>query len=254
MIDIKNAKEVFKEYVKNYNLDDGRIMLKVKHILRVAEISRDIALKNNLNEEDVNLAELIGLLHDIGRFEQVKVYNTFKDYESVNHAKLGVKILFEDGLIRKFIDEPVYDEIIKTAILNHNKGRIDDTITGKTLDFCKIIRDADKVDIFYVLLEEDFIDAYGMADMSEELVTDEILREFKEDRIIDYTKRETGADLIISHIAYIFDFNYKYCLDKINNEKYIYKLVKKANFKNKDTINKMQEVLRIAQDYIESKE
>ena len=253
MIDIENAKRVFAQYVKKYNPEDGKIALKIRHIYRVAEISKDIAVRNNLNEEDQRLAELIGLLHDIGRFEQIRIYNTFVDSKSVNHAEMGVKVLFEDGLIRDFINESDYDEIIKMAILNHNKGRIESNIEGKTLDFCKIIRDADKTDIFYVLNTEKFEDAYEKADISEDLISDEILREFKEDRIIDYKKRQSAADIMVSHIAYIYDFNYAYCLKKVKDEKYIDRLVERANYKVKDTVDKMNEIVAIAYEYINDK-
>ena len=97
MVDVNNAKRVFKEYVSNYNLQDGKIALKVAHILRVSELSKKIATSLNLSEEDIKLAELIGLLHDIGRFEQVRKYNTFIDKISINHGEYGVKILFEWG-------------------------------------------------------------------------------------------------------------------------------------------------------------
>lgn len=253
MIDIELAKKVFAEYVKKYNPENGKIALKIKHIYRVADISKEIAVKLGLNEEEQNLAELIGLLHDIGRFEQIRVYDTFVDSKSVNHAEMGVKVLFDDGLINKFIEDRKYDDIIKTAILNHNKGRIDDEVSGKTLEFCKIIRDADKTDIFYVLNTEKFEDAYEKADISEDLISDEILRQFKEDRIIDYKQRKSAADIMVSHIAYVYDFNYSYCLEKIKNCGYIEKLVKRANYKNPDTIRKMNEIVEIANRYIGEK-
>ena len=95
MIDIENAKRVFKEYVKDYNPNDGKIALKISHILRVTQKSRELAEELNLNEEDTDLAELIGLLHDIGRFEQVRIYNTFYDKDSKN-------------LIRGWINKKIY--------------------------------------------------------------------------------------------------------------------------------------------------
>ena len=143
--------ELFKEYVKDYNPNDGKIALKISHILRVTQKSRELAEELNLNEEDTDLAELIGLLHDIGRFEQVRIYNTFYDKDSINHGEYGVKILFEDGLIRKFIKDDSYDEIIKKAILNHNRPRIEEGLSKRELMHAKIIRDADKLDIYYVL-------------------------------------------------------------------------------------------------------
>ena len=46
------------------------------------------------------------LLHDIGRFKQIKLYDNFIDnMENNDHADYGVKILFEENLIRKFIED-----------------------------------------------------------------------------------------------------------------------------------------------------
>lgn len=253
MINIENAKIAFSNFLKNYNMDDGKIALKVKHIYKVSEISRKNAVKNNFNEEEQKLAELIGLLHDIGRFDQIRIYNTFIDYKSENHAELGIKILFKNGLIRKFVEDDKYDEIIKIAILNHNKGKIDDGLNQKVLKFCKVIRDADKLDIFRVLTTEDFKDAYEKEDLSNELVTEEIVNEFMNNKYIIYKNRKTCADIMISHIAYVFDFNFRYCLEKVKNEKYIEKLVKRANYKNKDTIEKMNEIINFANTYMDKR-
>ena len=126
MIDIVRAKKAFKEYVKKYNPDDSKVKLKIAHIERTAEVAKKLATELMLEKEDIELAELIGLLHDIGRFEQIRIYHTFVDKISIDHGKLGAKILFEDGLIRKFIETDKYDEIIRKAIINHNKFKIQD--------------------------------------------------------------------------------------------------------------------------------
>ena len=145
MIDIENAKKQFLEYVKNYDINNGRINIKMRHILRVAENSKLIAQDLNLDDEKVKLAELIGIFHDIGRFEQVKLYNTFSDKDSgLDHAEYSLKVLYEDGLIKKFLDTNKYDNIIKTAVYNHNKPQIASNISDEELLFSKIIRDADK--------------------------------------------------------------------------------------------------------------
>ena len=121
MIDIENVRKVFKEYVGGYNLNDGKILLKYNHILRVAEIAKKIATDLKLSEEDILLAELIGIFHDIGRFEQIKRFNTYIDKDSINHGEYGVKVLFEDGLIEKFNIDEKYYKTIKLAVLNHNR-------------------------------------------------------------------------------------------------------------------------------------
>ena len=131
VIDINEAKKAFKEYVKKYNPEDEKIKLKISHIERVAQNSKKIAENLDLNQEDIELAELIGLLHDIGRFEQVRLYHTFVDKDSINHGEYGAKILFEEVLIRKFIKEDKFDEIIKLAIINHDKAEIQEGISER---------------------------------------------------------------------------------------------------------------------------
>ena len=255
MVDVNNAKRVFKEYVSNYNLQDGKIALKVAHILRVSELSKKIATSLNLSEEDIKLAELIGLLHDIGRFEQVRKYNTFIDKISINHGEYGVKILFEDNLIERFNVDEKYYKIIKTAIINHKRTKIEENLTVQELLHSKIIRDADKLDCFYVLLTDDIKNTYGCSaeDMQNETFSNEIIREFKEDHMIDYKKRATYGDIWISHMAYVFDFYYKSSYIVIKEKDYLNKLTQKMNFKNPQTIQMAQEILQIANDYIKSK-
>ena len=124
MIDIEKANKEFDKYVNLFNPKDTKIKLKIEHIKRVSELSREIAKNLNLDEEHIRLAEVIGLFHDIGRFKQIEIYNTFRDKDSVNHAEYSIKVLYEDNLIEKFDIEEKYKETIKIAILNHNKNKI----------------------------------------------------------------------------------------------------------------------------------
>ena len=91
MIDREKALKTFNTYVSKYNTEDEKIKLKIEHIQRVAKNANDIAENLNLSKEDIDLAWLIGLLHDIGRFEQVRLYHTFNDGKSVNQAEIDVK-------------------------------------------------------------------------------------------------------------------------------------------------------------------
>lgn len=253
MIDIENARKVFFEYVKSYDITDGKIALKVNHILRVSEISKCLATELKLSEEDVKLAELIGLLHDIGRFEQIRVYNTFYDKKSVNHGEYGVKVLFEDGLIKKFNIDEKYYKIIRLAIVNHNRPRIEEGLNGKELLHAKIIRDSDKLDIYNVLLTDTVQNTYECESLENEEFSEEIVREFKEDQLIIYKNMQTNADLWIAHIAYVFDFYFKESYIILKEKDYINKLFEKANFKNEKTKSIAQEIVNISNKYIKEK-
>lgn len=95
---------VFKAYAGNYDLTDPKILLKYIHTEKVADNSERIARSLGLPEKDVELAWQIGVLHDIGRFEQLRRYDTFNDAESINHAEFGADLLFRENLIESFLE------------------------------------------------------------------------------------------------------------------------------------------------------
>lgn len=109
VINRKNVINAFAEYVRNYDPSDEKIKLKIDHTYRVAGMCQRIAESLGLSEPDVDIAWLLGMLHDIGRFEQIRRFGTFNDAQSVDHAEFGADLLFKEGLIRKFA-EGYYEE------------------------------------------------------------------------------------------------------------------------------------------------
>lgn len=251
LIDMIEAKKAFKEYVKKYNPEDEKIKIKIAHIERVAENSKRIAENLNLSQEDIELAELIGLLHDIGRFEQVRLYHTFVDKDSINHGEYGAKVLFEDGLIRKFIKDDKFDRIIKLAIVNHNRADIEEGLTERENLHAKIIRDADKTDIFTILISGDKKAIWEKADLAGDKISDEIYREFVEDKRINYKERKTSADILVSHFNYVYDLNFPETRKIIRDNKYIDKLYQRFKFNDAETMKRFNEIYRLSKEYIE---
>lgn len=78
------------------------IKLKINHSLRVYKNAENIAKSLNLNSQDYFIAQLCGLFHDIGRFEQFTKYKTFKDDESLYHGKLGEDVLKKEGFYQTY--------------------------------------------------------------------------------------------------------------------------------------------------------
>lgn len=175
---------------------------------------------------------LFGYFHDIGRFEQVRIANTFSDKESkINHGEMSVKVLFEDNLIRNFIETTKYDEIIKKAILNHNRAKIEDGLLDKELLFAKIIRDGDKIDILNSIsipsnsMESIFwYDTWNQAEISENIMND-----FFDNHCIYYPNIKSNADMITIFYAYIFDLYFPISLKIISDEKYLDKFTKRIH-------------------------
>ena len=254
MIDFIKAKSVFSEYLKQYDLSDGSIKLKIKHIYEVVEKSEYIARVLKLEEEDIELAKLIALLHDIGRFEQLKEIKDFSDNKYFDHADYGEYILFDKGLIRNFIEDDQYDTIIKIAIRNHNKYKIEENLNKKELLHCKIIRDADKLDNFRVKelekLEDMFPAHYHPETIDNEEISDKIYNDFKNHKCIKIEDRKTCIDCMVCVLAFIFDFNFDISLKYVREKDYINKLINRFENKNEETIKKLEEIRKIANEYI----
>ena len=244
MIDLKKAEEEFMKYVSSYDMNNPRINLKVCHTKRVVQEAIDVAKSLNLNKEQMQLAGLIGLLHDIGRFEQLKRYDTFKDNISIDHADFGVKLLFENNLIRNFIEETTYDEIIRKAIYNHNKYKIEDGLQEEELLYAKIIRDADKIDIIYHVKTEKFTTLYKKEDISEEVLTDKVYECIINRKQPEYKDLKTNMDSWFNIIGYVFDIYFPYSLKAVKND--IFDCIHRINYQNKQTkemVNNIENML-----------
>ena len=258
MIDLYKAELEFKKYLENYNVNDPKISLKITHTYEVLSSAKYIADKLSLSKEDNDLACLIALLHDIGRFEQLKEYDSYDDTLGMDHAEFGLKYLFEENNIRKFIDEDVFDEIIYKAILNHNKIKINEEgLSEREILHAKIIRDADKLDNFRVKEKESFVALFGEG-ISEDLVgtmdiTDKIYKTFEEYKLIKYSDRKNFMDHWICFIAFIFDLNFNASLEFVKEKNYIDILVDRINYTNEDTKLKMENIRKIAKEYIDNK-
>lgn len=257
MIDIKNVKNKFEEYVSNYNPQNERIKLKIEHIERVAKNCEIISKNLNLSKDEINLATSIGYFHDIGRFEQVRRSNTFSDRDSgINHGELSATVLFENNFIRDFILNDTYDKIIKTAIINHNKPHIENGLSEKELLFSKIIRDADKLDIFYTSSNERYskesIFWYDNFDCNE--INKEMMEDFENEHFAYYSKIKTNADLLICFYAYIFNLNFPISLKILYDNKYLEKLTIRAKkiFNSKIIHSQLDKLLTICYEYLNS--
>lgn len=254
MIDRRRAKEVFAEYVNGYDMSVGQIRLKVKHTYKVAEISEQIADGLGLPKDETDLAWLIGLLHDIARFEQNKRYGTFNDLASVDHGNLGAEILFGEGKIRDFIDDDAYDSIIENAVKYHNKYGVDENVDQHTKMFCNIIRDADKLDIFRVNLESSREDVYEVSeeDFKNAEFSDGVFESFFNEKTVFKQLKKNAVDGLACHLSLVYDINYPISLKIAIEQGFVEKMM---NFKsdNPKTNEQLKQMSANLKEYINKK-
>ena len=251
-----DANKYFNSFINNnFDINDEKVSHKVKHTYHVVNNAKYICEKLNLDELNTDIAMVIALLHDIGRFTQAKEMKTFReDITSFDHATLGVKLLFEKGEIRKFINNNEYDEIIKNAIANHSKYIFDENgLSDTELLHCKIIRDADKIDSFRAKTVDDIFTMANIQseDIENSLITDKIYNDFMCEKTILSKDRKTGIDIWISYIAFIFGLEFKCSYELIKEKDYINKLFNRFKYKLEN--KKMNELRNKALYYLDKK-
>lgn len=219
-------------YMKSFYSDDEEvqqgILIKEKHTGYVTANCIELAKFLKLSTHDAELAEIIGLFHDVGRFRQYSIYKTFNDADSEDHADLALKVINELEFFKE-LAAPDFD-VVNFAIQNHNKKTIAPTDDERKLFFAKIIRDADKLDIYRVLepflAQENadkmpnFIKGKARPDISPDFVEN-----FVTGKQADYRQIRTNGDRKIVRLMWIYDINFSWTMQKIVERGYIEKIV-----------------------------
>ena len=206
----EKASSIFRTYTNFYDSSNIKISLKITHTYRVADISVRIAESIGA---DGNFAWLLGLLHDIGRFEQIKRFDTFLDKNSIDHAEFGADILFQEGMINEYktaVDGMALEHrtIAENAIRLHNKLNLPSDLSDNERLYTELLRDADKADIYRVLTEPPFDERNERIRRSHIPASDIIMRFVQEHKCVPKKCEQTEFETLISRCCMAFDVNY----------------------------------------------
>ena len=250
MLDVKYIEQRFKEYTSNYDLNRHNIKNKYYHSFRVEKLAKQIAESLNLDDESIKLATVIGLLHDIGRFEQLDKYSTFNDFNSFDHGDYGAQILSNE--LKDYFSIDVHFNTIVNAVKYHNKFSVDSDLDEEILFYTKLVRDADKVDILYE-------STYLFWSTQEDIINNSIISDYTYDCIKHHSLIEskkgmetTKVDDVLKVLAYTFDVNFKPSFQIIKDNDYINRTLDRYSFSHPDTNFKIIEIRSILNNYIES--
>ena len=193
--------DAFNSYVARYDVSDERIALKVEHTYEVAKLCDEIARGEGLPPADVDLAWLCGLLHDIGRFEQLRQWGTFSDADSCSHAALGIQVLKDE--MGSFTCDPEWAHIIERAVALHSDFRLPSGLSDRERLFCTITRDADKVDIMRVFNQSSCEAVLGIdpSEFSRGDISDVAFEAFGERRCLAHDERPGSLDGLVDAVC-----------------------------------------------------
>jgi len=229
---IQNIKNWFCNYVQTFKHGDKEfqenIILKEKHTMRVCKEIVYIGRELTLTDNELHLAEIMALLHDVGRFEQYARYNTFVDFQSEDHAKLGIKIIKKYGVLNTF-DTFTKDLILRT-IAYHNRATIPENETDSCLFFSKLLRDADKLDIWKVVTDyyhrkkssRNGAIELGLPDTPG--ISKEVYQDLMHKKIVDVNNIKNLNDFKLLQTGWIFDINFTPTFQRIKKRHYLEKI------------------------------
>lgn len=285
-INREHIKKTFQEYTDRYDSTNPKIKLKIDHTYRVADLCEQIAQSLELSAAEVDLAWLSGMLHDVGRFEQLRRYNTFSDAQSIDHARFAVELLYDEGLIADYVPEisttelvadartwrsmgganesptaqsedmPLSDilQTLRIAIGEHSAYRIQKGLDERTRMFCQILRDADKVDIFRVICDTPMEEVYGFQtkDILRSAITPEVMQAFYEHHAVLRKLKKCPADYIVAHGSLTFELVYPESL-RIAKEQGYLKQMMSFQSENPDTAEAFEHLRKDLNGYLEER-
>ncbi len=241
------ARKWFENFADSFVSSDGTLSpllrLKKEHSYRVEANSSSIATMLEWTTDDIRIADALGLLHDVGRFPQYSNYGTFFDATSIDHGEEGAGLLAQsfpwDG-----IRQDVKNMIVE-GVRFHNKKNLKDVQESSVLPMARIVRDADKLDIFDLIRryvkEEKITDIIPGLQM-EERISAGLLKELKVGYDSSYKNVRTLSDFLVLQLSWVFDINYpvtfeilkerksvSWLLDRLNNIEEIHFFLEKAD-------------------------
>ncbi|HYQ58570.1 MAG TPA: HD domain-containing protein [Draconibacterium sp.] len=250
------AKRKFNDYVNSFSelREDQKKILEIKrnHSIRVADSIEMLARKKELNENEIYLSYLIGLFHDIGRFKQLREFDTFNDSKSVDHAEYSLEVL-KSGSFLDDLDEGE-KQLVLFAIAQHNKLVLPKKNRDKERLFARLIRDADKLDILNVIT--DYYSNPTTAPnhtLTWELptgtkISDKVLKQILNEELVSKDEVKSELDIKVMQLSWVYDLNFRPSFELMAEKRYLEKIYN--SMPKNDTVI---EIYRKVKVYIENK-
>jgi hypothetical protein len=226
-------KKWFSDYCKSFyspDIEDQKnISLKEHHTARVRDNIVEISRRLSLDDHQIMLAEAIAQFHDVGRFPQYAQYKIFRDSVSVNHGLLGAQTLLKEGILHAL---PENDQgLIIEAVKFHNAFSIPKKVNNTITFFIKLIRDADKLDIWRVFIEyyespdKNMARAItlGLPDIPE--YSKDILSYLSQKQVVSHSQIKTVNDFKILQLSWLYDLNFTPSFQLFSERDYLSRMI-----------------------------
>lgn len=231
---LDNFRQWFDSYTSRFFGDNeyvnAHLQMKQEHTGRTCREIRGLAAHLALDAHQAQIAEIIALFHDVGRFPQFAQYQTFSDAKSIDHGHLGVEVLRQEGVLGALRRED--RQWVETAIEHHGHKSLPGHLTGQTLLFAKLIRDADKLDIFRVVIRmyqryrENPTGVLWEMDLPDEpRYSAEVFDAVLSGRLVEHAIMRTLNDKMLCKLSWVYDMNFAPALARLREEGWLQQIL-----------------------------
>lgn len=199
--------------------------LKLKHTYFVADLAREIAERSGWSEEECNCAEAVGILHDTGRFSQIRDFSTFHDKATVCHGERGYEEAKTHGLCNHLDAERI--PAMLNSVRYHNRRFLPEGLPEEHYKYLNIVRDADRLDIYRVVNralkngDNDKHPEITRGITQEKRVTPALIEAVQRQEQVDYDLVQTLADRMLLQLSWLHIMTHKATLQVFEERGYL---------------------------------
>jgi hypothetical protein len=229
---IKSAVNDFEAYVSSFSglttEQQNNFTIKKDHSLRVVDNTLLLSAQLGLNDFEEKAVVLAAVFHDIGRFRQIAEFNTLNDATSADHSQIAVDVLKENNMLAKWNEG--LQEAVYRIILVHNKFELPPGMPEQEMMLARVLRDADKLDIYKVLTDYYSRKSYPPNHMltwelpKSSQVSPGVIKEVLSGKMVTKKEVKNEADVKILQMSWVYDINYKYTVGQVFRNRYLEKI------------------------------
>ncbi len=208
---------------------DEHLRIKQEHTWHTCREILFLAGRLALDDDQKRIAETVALFHDLGRFPQFSRYRTYNDARSVDHSRLSVEVLRQEGVLGSLRREE--RQWVETTIEHHGRKSLPDGLNGQALLFAKLLRDADKLDILRVVVEiyerhraDPAGHRFEIELLDEPRYSPEVFEAVMSGQLMEYTKLRTLNDMRLCQIGWVYDMNFAASLERLKERGFLDRL------------------------------
>ncbi|MDR1740777.1 MAG: HD domain-containing protein [Synergistaceae bacterium] len=210
-VDLEGIRRWFDGYVGGFDLGDPMIEMKRVHSIDVWRVGGRLVEAMSWPRPEAEVGSAACLLHDVGRFTQYRDFGTYYDRASVDHGERGYDVLSTE--FPSALADAEAMEAVLQAVRHHNKKDLPspDSLPPAVLPFCRLVRDADKLDIFALTrrrMDAGTLDAMLPGHAARAEVTPALLDEIEACGSGSYRNAHTLLDFLLIQLTWIEDLNF----------------------------------------------